>query len=266
MSFGDALVVGLLLGGVGYAYRRHQSERKTDEQIYKVTRSAGEAATGIAPLISAGLDGLLSSFRSGTGTASPAFSGEGLELPGEQSTLPALTFPGGRIAPGSDWSPSSPTPARSSAQSANIGERLTRDLMNDFGFTRDQAAGFVGNLHHESAGFASLQEITPMRRNEDGSFSPSNTARGGYGYAQWTGPRRLEFEQWAFERGLDYDSYEANYGFLRHELQNTSERRVVARLRAAGSVEQAAEVVMDTFLRPGIEHLSSRVAAARRYA
>lgn len=138
---------------------------------------------------------------------------------------------------------------------SSVGSRLMRDLQRDFGLTRYQAAGVVGNLDHESAGFASLQEINPL---VDGS-------RGGYGYAQWTGPRRRAFEAWAAQRGLSLASYEANYGFLKHELTNTSERAVLPPLRRARDVVEATIIFQNKFLRPGIPHTASRIERARRY-
>lgn len=137
-----------------------------------------------------------------------------------------------------------------------IGSRLVNDLMRDYGLTRNQAAGVAGNLDHESGGFNTLQEINPLVPG----------SRGGYGYAQWTGPRRREFESWTSARGLDPTSYAANYGFLRYELDNTSEGRVVDRLRRTNTVEDATVTFQDTFLRPGIPHTASRVRRAQQYA
>jgi len=138
----------------------------------------------------------------------------------------------------------------------DIGQRLMGDLQRDFNLTRPQAAGIVGNLDHESGGFASLQEINPTVAG----------SRGGYGYAQWTGPRRRNFEAWANQNGLPTASYEANYGFLRHELTNTWEKRAIPRLQRTSSADEAAVVFQDTFLRPGIPHTESRKRRARRYA
>ncbi len=138
---------------------------------------------------------------------------------------------------------------------SEIGQKLMADLMRDFDLTPAQAAGVVGNLDHESGGFKSLQEIDPM---VEGS-------RGGYGYAQWTGPRRRAFESWAAENGLDPTSYEANYGFLKHELSATPEGAVIDKLRGADSPDEAATVFSETFLRPGIPHMGSRVARAGKY-
>jgi hypothetical protein len=131
---------------------------------------------------------------------------------------------------------------------ADIASRLKQDLQRDFGLNEVQAAAFVGNLAHESGGFKSLQEIQPMIPG----------SRGGYGYAQWTGPRRRQFEGWTAEKGLDPTSYDANYGFLKHELSNTPERRVLNALRQANDPATATQIVSDQFLRPGIPGMGSR--------
>lgn len=141
-------------------------------------------------------------------------------------------------------------------QTDDIGGRLLSDLMRDFGLTREQAAGVVGNLAHESGGFNSLQEIAPVVPG----------SRGGYGYAQWTGPRRRAFEAWAQSQGLDPASYDANYGFLRHELTATPEGRVMDQLRLARDADAAATIFSDKFLRPGVKAADRRISLARKYA
>lgn len=101
-------------------------------------------------------------------------------------------------------------------------------LRDDFGLTVDQAAAIVGNLGHESGGFKHFQEIAPIVKG----------SRGGWGWAQWTGPRRDAFDEWVAARGLDPRSDEANYSFLKHELQ-TSHRSAIASVTAAPTLEEA---------------------------
>ena len=142
-----------------------------------------------------------------------------------------------------------------SFNASSAGRRLMEDLQRDFKLTPEQAAGFVGNLDHETGNFKFMQELKPV---VEGS-------RGGYGFAQWTGPRRKAFESWAEENKLEPSSYEANYGFLKYELENTSEGKVLDRLASAKSADEAAEVVSKEFLRPGKPHLDSRKGRANRY-
>lgn len=147
-------------------------------------------------------------------------------------------------------------PEAEEAPAGDVGSRLMQDLQRDLGISPEQAAGIVGNLAHESGGFKTLQEINPL---VEGS-------RGGYGYAQWTGPRRRQFEAWAEAQGLDPTSYAANYGFLKHELTNTSESRVMNSLAGADTYQDAAAIFSNQFLRPGIPHMENRLALAGRYA
>ncbi len=137
-----------------------------------------------------------------------------------------------------------------------IGQRLVSDLARDFNLTPEQAAGVAGNLAHETGGFKHMQEISPMIPG----------SRGGYGFAQWTGPRRKAFEAWTAQNGLDPNSYEANYGFLAHELKNTPEGAVLGPLSQAQTPDQAAAVFSDQFLRPGIPNMDSRTAYANQFA
>lgn len=156
--------------------------------------------------------------------------------------------PENALAPRPQQAPQGPAPA-------DPGQRLMMDLQRDLGLSPEQAAGVVGNLAHETGGFRHMQEIAPI---VEGS-------RGGYGYAQWTGPRRRQFEEWVSQQGLDPNSYEANYGFLLHEMTATPEARVVPALRNALSPEDAANVFSERFLRPGIPHSESRLRYARQY-
>nr|WP_321482341.1 phage tail tip lysozyme [uncultured Cohaesibacter sp.] len=137
-------------------------------------------------------------------------------------------------------------------------ERLMTNLQKDLGLTKEQAAGLVGNLAHESAGFKTLQEISPTVRG----------SRGGYGYGQWTGPRRRQFEAWTKEKGLDPTSYEANYGFLKHELQ-TNYNGVLRDLKTDDTLKQATRTILSDYENPAAQHQregSSSVRARDRYA
>lgn len=138
---------------------------------------------------------------------------------------------------------------------SDTGYRLIEDMIDEFGLTRAQAAGFVGNLDYETGGFKFMQEIEPLVPG----------SRGGFGFAQWTGPRRKQFENWSKENSLDLASYEANKGYLFHELKNTSEGRVLDDLRATDNPEEAAKIVSEKFLRPGIPNLGQRIARASGY-
>jgi hypothetical protein len=74
-------------------------------------------------------------------------------------------------------------------------------------------------------------------------------SRGGYGVAQWTGPRRVNFENWVRARGIAANTDEANYGFLLHELRG-SHKSFLARLRDAGTVAEASRLTHVVYENP----------------
>lgn len=134
------------------------------------------------------------------------------------------------------------------AVNAEISNRLVDDLRRDFGFTLEGAIGFVGNLAQESGGFNTLQEKDPLIPG----------SKGGYGYAQWTGPRRKAFEAYVKANSLDPTSYEANYGFLSKELNTKEYASLINRLQDTNSIEYATLSVSDIYLNPGIKNEKSR--------
>jgi hypothetical protein len=124
------------------------------------------------------------------------------------------------------------------------------DLMRDFGLTPTQAAGAVGNLGAES-GLRAIQEVNPT------------SGRGGYGWAQWTGSRRVAFEAWCKAQGFALDSYEANYGFLKHELQ-TTHKHTIEQIKKTTTVKAAAETFEAHYEKAGIKNMAGRISYATR--
>lgn len=130
---------------------------------------------------------------------------------------------------------------------------VMQDLMDDFGLTLDQAAGVLGNIGVECAGFRTMQEIKPIVAG----------SKGGWGWCQWTGPRRRAFEAWCKANGFDNLSDDAaNYGFLKHELE-TTEKNALKHLRKTLSLRDATRSFMEKFERPGIKHFDRRLNWAR---
>lgn len=157
-----------------------------------------------------------------------------------------------------DGQESAPTTAETSFDFEDTTSRLMEDLKRDFGLNGMQAAALVGNLAVETDNFNTLQEYKPV---VEGS-------RGGYGFAQWTGERRIRYEAWAKENELDPASYEANYGYLKYELSNTDPeignmgKNTIKRLKKATDINAATDIVMKGYLRPGTPHLDKRQASA----
>ncbi len=118
---------------------------------------------------------------------------------------------------------------------------IMKQLIADFGLTDFQAAGVLGNIGHECGEFRHFQELKPLVPG----------SRGGFGWCQWTGPRRREFEKFCADNRVETTSNEGNYGYLKKELTPPHpESGIVPHLKAAASLEVATEVFMNRFLRP----------------
>lgn len=126
-------------------------------------------------------------------------------------------------------------------------------LIADFGFSVEDAAAIMGNAGHESNGFKTLQEIKPV--------VPGSA--GGYGWFQWTGPRRRLFEAYCSRNSLDKNSREANYAFLFVELTG-SEKGAVAKTKAAVGLQAKTKAFEMAFERAGVKHYPSRYQWAEK--
>ena len=126
-------------------------------------------------------------------------------------------------------------------------------LMKDFGFSTTDAAAVMGNAGHESNGFETLQEIEPTVAG----------SRGGFGWFQWTGPRRKAFEAYCARNKLDIRSREANYAFLFLELKD-SEKGAVNKTKLAKTLADKVKAFENAFERSGVKHYGSRVVWATR--
>lgn len=118
-------------------------------------------------------------------------------------------------------------------------------LMDDFEFSEIQAAGVLGNIGVECAGFHVLHEIGQPE------------GKGGYGWAQWTGPRRKQFFAWCDRSGLDWRSDEANYGYLKVELEGT-ERNAISAVHKAFTLSAAVQAFERNFERAGVPNYPAR--------
>lgn len=155
---------------------------------------------------------------------------------------------------GSFGSDSGPSPGGASDErKISIRDRLSKDL----GISPAAASGIVSNLNAES-GIAGINERNPTVPG----------SRGGFGWAQWTGDRRLEFESYARLHGQDPASDDANYGFLIHELStNPKYAAVLAQLRNGGiSAYDAASVVARGYIVPPEQTIMGHVAGAEGIA
>lgn len=110
-------------------------------------------------------------------------------------------------------------------RSGPVVNQLVKDLkLKDF-----QAAGLVGGFGYESGEFNKLHEIGQPE------------GQGGYGWAQWTGSRRLAFLNWCDAQGLDWRSDEANYGYTIYDLTH-SYKGFLTKLKRTKTLEDATHL------------------------
>jgi hypothetical protein len=101
------------------------------------------------------------------------------------------------------------------------------------GWSKDQAAGIVANLKHESS-------MNPKAVGDSGKA---------YGLAQWHPDRQANFKKWAGKDIRD-SSAEEQMRFVNYELTEGAEMRAGRLLRAAKSAKQSGEIVSRYYERP----------------
>jgi hypothetical protein len=127
---------------------------------------------------------------------------------------------------------------------------IMRKLIDDFEIETVHAAGILGNIGTECNGFHNLHEIGQPE------------GKGGYGWCQWTGPRRRQFFDWCQEQGLEWQTDDASYGFLKHELETSEHGAITAVLRTSTLVD-AVKAFERNFERAGTPNYDSRNRWAR---
>ncbi len=111
------------------------------------------------------------------------------------------------------------------------------------------ADAFVMNFQDESGLNPAINEVAPIVPG----------SRGGFGLAQWTGPRRVALENFAAERGASVSDPNVQMDFLMTELQGP-EARAASSIFAAPDAGTAAQAIVRDFLRPAPEHMERRLA------
>lgn len=112
-----------------------------------------------------------------------------------------------------------------------IGKELGQNLMRDFGLTNYQAAGVLGHFGHESGFDPGVNEKKPLVAN----------SRGGYGLAQWTGPRRKQLEAFAASHNMPVNSEKTQYEFLKQE---PAFKTYIEKVKQTRSMEEATQAFL----------------------
>lgn len=114
------------------------------------------------------------------------------------------------------------------------------------------ADGFVTNFQDESGLNPGINEKSPLIPG----------SRGGFGLAQWTGPRRAALEQFAQSTGRPVGDMNTQLDFLVNELKGP-ESKAAQSIFSTSTPQDAAVAIARDFLRPSQSNLDRRVA---RYA
>jgi hypothetical protein len=155
---------------------------------------------------------------------------------------------------------SMPSGAYSSQQTADMAKQVAHKLMADFGFTKEQAAGILGNLMLESGGMN--PHVNEMPPGSPGMYGPPAPGPMGYGWGQWSTERKTQFLDFAKQNNLQVGSPAANYAFLVHELK-TTQAPIVDAVKAAKTVQDAEHAFLK-FESPTDPHEDSRVTYANQ--
>ena len=144
----------------------------------------------------------------------------------------------------------SPTPIDLSAILGSPQGSAVRDGLIKRGFPAHVADAFAVNFYDESGLNPGINERNPIVPG----------SRGGFGLAQWTGPRRRELEAYAKKRGASPDNMDVQLDFLAEELMG-SEVDAARNIFSAGTTGEAAQAIVNDFLRPAEAHRSRRSAS-----
>lgn len=127
---------------------------------------------------------------------------------------------------------------------------VIRQGLVERGLPEHVADAFVMNFKDESGLNPGINEQNPLVAG----------SRGGFGLAQWTGPRRKQLEAFAAQRDVPVSDANLQMDFLMQELQG-SERGAAQSILSAQDAPTAAAAIVNKFLRPAEEHRSRREAS-----
>jgi hypothetical protein len=124
-------------------------------------------------------------------------------------------------------------------EGSDQGIEIMKGLMKK-GYTPEVAAGFVGNMQHESGDFKFVQE------------QGVTEGKGGLGYAQWTAERRDDFEAFLKENNYEANSIDATVDFIHQELQG-KEKSAYNKVKNLKDVEKISDILAKKYFRPQLE-------------
>lgn len=165
------------------------------------------------------------------------------------------------LGPSGTMPPGAPRPPITRAETLRNAEQAVQFFMSK-GWTREQAAGIVGNLMQESG-------LDPHCRPGDGGHA--------VGLAQWHEDRQQDFYEWSKTqewpgkpRGVGIHvqqaTFEQQLGFVNYELTEGKERTAGNALRRTRTPQEAAAVVDQKYERSSGAARADRESHAQQFA
>lgn len=229
--------------------------RLTPEEIAVERRTAallGQEAMSTAPVghWSAGLNRVAQGLMSGydSFSADQASRQNGAESSSVLSSILASMNGGG--VPATATAPAAMPAVAPAAVPTGDNATVIRAGLLQRGLPEHVADGFLLNFKDESSLNPNLNEAAPIVPG----------SRGGFGLAQWTGPRRVGLEQFAAAKGAPVSDINLQLDYLSNELKGP-EAAAAQKIMATATPGDAAAAIAKSFLRPAPEHLARRVAA-----
>ena len=130
-------------------------------------------------------------------------------------------------------------------------QQITAGLVQR-GLPQHVAEAFAIEIGEESGFDSGINEKNPLVKG----------SRGGFGLYQLTGDRRVAYEKYAQERGVDPSNADAQLDYLVQELR-TSEKGAASSILNSKNTAEAGELVVSKFLRPSQENQNRRIAKYR---
>ena len=217
--------------------------------------AAGGAAVGVAGAAAVGAAGGGSGGASSTGsTGSTQGSGTSQNPAATQTQTNTSVTPSSGLTSSSGNAGGRPYQQDARPVSGNAATQQAMQFFQSKGWTKEQAAGIVGNLQTESGNFA--PDVISGRRKGDGGKA--------VGVAQWHPPRQANFQR-VMGKPVEGSSLQEQLEFVNWELNNT-EKRAGNILRTMSDAAQAAEAVDKFYERSSGAHRNQRIANARALA
>lgn len=213
---------------------------------------------GGAPVQTAAIDPVAAALISTPQTATDAVNSVGATLPPIAASGFEYTSAGLPRDPDTGYVMAETDPRYAAAIAAKAGgtpapsgdmQGYVRQGLVARGLPEHIADGFMLNFQDESGFDSGINEAEPTVPG----------SRGGYGLYQLTGPRRVAYEQYAAQKGVDPSNVDAQLDFMMSELQGP-EARAAQAIMSAPDTGSAAAAIVNKFLRPAEEHRASRVA------